>query len=211
VLLGAARGNLAFIAVFEGDLDTAYELGQGNLELSRELGNLRGIAFALANLGLVHLKRGDTVAARPLFTEAREISQQIADPICEVYIVRDLGRVAWLEGDLIGAHREYMAALRLGHTVGHPLAVLTTLIDFVELLSTVEPARAARLLAAVEVLRDAGGMPLTRHEGDLRDATVERLRTVLSEADLAAAAAAGRVMSIDELVVEAFAVDPAAW
>src|SRR5262249_8420307 len=36
-VLGAARGNLSTIALFEGDLDTARELLAGDIELSREL------------------------------------------------------------------------------------------------------------------------------------------------------------------------------
>ena len=210
-ILVAARSNLSFMAVFDGDLDTAQELSLRNLELTRELGHLRGIAFALAGLGLVRLKKGDTAGARPLFTEAREISRQIADPMCEVYFVRDLGRVAWLEGDRVEACGQYTAAVRLGHQTGHPLAVLSTLIDLIELLSTVEPARAARLLAAVETIRDRGNMPMTRHERTIRDETVDRLAVVLTAIELAALAAAGRAMSFDDVVAEATAVDPAAW
>jgi diguanylate cyclase (GGDEF)-like protein len=211
VILAAARHNLSFIAVFDGDLDTAHELGLRNLELNRTLGNLRGYAFSLANLGLVRLERGDTAGARPLFTEARAVSRQIADPICESWIVRDLGRVARLDGDPVEAYHKYTEAIRLADGVGQRMAAVSGLIDLIDLLSTMEPARAARLLAAVEAIRDRDGLPMTKHERAIRDATVHRLATALSEPDLAAATAAGRTISLDDVVAEALAVDPAEW
>jgi tetratricopeptide (TPR) repeat protein len=209
--LAAARSNLAFIEIFDGDADIAYELSLRNVELNRAIGNFRVLAFSLANLGLCSLKRGDIAGARPLFTEALEISQRIADPICEAYITRDLGRVAWLEGDPVGAYAWYAAAIRLGHGVGKRLAALSGLIDFIELLSTVEPAQAARLLSAVETIRDRSSMPMTRHERAIRDETMHRVGTALTAPDLAAATAAGRAMSLDDVVAEALAVDPTVW
>jgi len=207
-LLAAARGNLADIAAFDGDLDTAHELCLRTIELNRELGNLRGLAISLAILGNIHLQRGDPAAARPLLTEGMAISRQIGDPTVEGYFTRDFGRLARLEGDPVGAYRQFIAAIRLGHEVGERVVALTTFVDLIDLLSTTDPARAARMLAAAEAIRDHHGMPMTKRERTTRDTTLHRIRTTLTETQLAAALAAGHAMDLDALVADASAVDP---
>jgi predicted ATPase len=206
--LVSARGNLATIAHFEGDADTAHELLSQNLELVRELGILRTLILELVGLGDVCIDRGDAAEARPLLTEAVEIARRVGDICNEAYATHILGRLSRLEGDPVEAYRRFATAIRQHHGFGDRFAVLYTLSSLVDLLSTVDAALAARLLGAVEAIRDHDGTPMTKHQLAVRDATLRRVRAVLTGTELAAAVGAGRDMDLDAVVAAALDVDP---
>ncbi|WP_186763071.1 diguanylate cyclase [Lentzea tibetensis] len=208
-ILAAASGNLSMIALFEGDLHTARKLLLRDIELDRLLGNLRSLLLTLVGLGDVCVDLGDAAAARPLLTEAVEIGRQIGDIGGEAYALHILGRLTRLDGDPVEAYRLYTTAIRQHHGFGDRFAVLYTLSSLTDLLSTVEPALAARMLGAVEVIRAQDSTPMTKHQAAVRDRTLLRIRAVLTDAEVEAAIAAGRVMDLDALVATALEVDPA--
>lgn len=207
-ILAAASANLSMIALFEGDLHTARELLRRNVELDRVLGNLRSLLLTLVGLGDVCVDLGDAAGARPLLTEAVEISRQIGDIGGEAYALHILGRLTRLDGDPVHAYRLYTTAIRQHHGFGDRFAVLYTLNSLIDLLSTVEPALAARMLGAVEVIRDQESTPMTKRQLAVRDMTLHRIRAVLTDAELESAVAAGRTMDLDTLVATALEVDP---
>jgi diguanylate cyclase (GGDEF)-like protein len=210
-VLAAARGNLSIIARFEGDLHTARELMRHNVEMDRVVGNLRTLSLDLVGLGDVCVDLGDAAAARPLLVEAVETSRQIGDMGGEAYAFHILGRLTRLEGDPVEAYRLYTAAIRIHHGFGDRFAVLYTLSSLIDLLSTVDAASAARMLGAVEVIREQDGSPMTKHQLAVRDGTLRRIRTVLTDAELEAAMAAGAALDLDALVAHALEVDPAVF
>ncbi|HEU4425303.1 MAG TPA: diguanylate cyclase [Pilimelia sp.] len=207
-ILAGALANLAYISVMADELDDAYEPLSRCAELNREAGFLRGLALNLMGLGSLQVDRGDAAGARPLLTEALDLNRQVDDVFAEVYIIHALGRLARLEGDPIEAYRHFATAIKQSHQLGERTATFETFISLADLLSTVDPARAARMLSAVEAARDRHGMPMTKYELRIRDATLRRIRTALTEPDLAAALASGHAMSLDDAVADALAVDP---
>ncbi len=210
-VLSAARGNLSTIALFEGDLDSARELLPHDIELSRELGNLRGLTLDLVALGDVHVDCGDAAAARPLLAEAVEITRQIGDICNEAYATHILGRLARLEGNPVEAYRRFVFAIRQHHGFGDRFAVLYTFSSLVDLLSTVDTPRAARMLGAVEAIREHDGTPMNKRQSVVREATLRRIRAVLTETEVTAAMATGRRMDLDALVAAALDVDPTSF
>jgi diguanylate cyclase (GGDEF)-like protein len=210
-VLGSALGNLAFLLVKEGELDKARDLLVASVELDRRIGSLRGLGISLVGLGSVEVDRGDAAAARPLLTEGLDLSRRIGDVFTEAYSTHVLGRLARLEGDPVTAYRHFSTAIGQSHRLGDRTATFETFTSLVDLLSTVEPARAARILGAVEVARDREGMPMAQYDLRIRDTTLRRIRTVLTESDLATALDAGRAMSLDEAVAAALEVDPASF
>ncbi|MEV6235509.1 diguanylate cyclase [Lentzea sp. NPDC051838] len=210
-VLAAARGNLSIIARFEGDLHTARDLMRHNIEADRVVGNLRTLSLDLVGLGDVCVDLGDAAAARPLLVEAVEISRRIGDMGGEAYGFHILGRLTRLEGDPVEAYRLYTSAIHFHHGFGDRFAVLYTLSSLVDLLSTVDPASAARMLGAVEVIREQDGLPMTKHQRAVRDGTLVRIRSTLTDAEVDAAMAAGTAMDLDALVALAFEVDPASF
>jgi hypothetical protein len=113
-----------------------------------------------------------------------------------------------LDGDPVGAYRHFATAIRQCHQLGERDTAFETFTSLVDLLSTVDPARAARILGAVEAARDRDGMPMSKDELRIRDGALRRIHTALTESDLAEALASGRAMSLDNAVADALAVDP---
>jgi hypothetical protein len=116
-----------------------------------------------------------------------------------------------LEGDPVGAYRHFCTAIEQSHRLGDRTATFETFTNLVTLLSTVDPARAARILGAVEVSREHDSMPMAQYDLRIREKILRRIRATLTEPELAAAIDAGRAMSLDEAVADVLAVDPTSF
>jgi predicted ATPase/DNA-binding CsgD family transcriptional regulator len=69
----------ATMASFQGDTDRAEALSKESLILHRELGDRRGIAYALYQLGGISFDRGDLAAARQLSEEALALRRVVGN------------------------------------------------------------------------------------------------------------------------------------
>jgi predicted ATPase/class 3 adenylate cyclase len=96
-------GNLA---VFQGDVDAAEQLGREALVLAREHDDKRGAAYALNLLGMVTAQRGDYIAANERYEESLAEYEAAGD---------DAGRLAQLQNLASNAisRRDYQLAISL--------------------------------------------------------------------------------------------------
>ncbi|HEU4421863.1 MAG TPA: diguanylate cyclase [Pilimelia sp.] len=207
-LVTAAHGNLSEIALIRGDLDTARRHVLLVVNRNRAKGNLRGLALNLALLGKISLRQGDGARARRLLTESWEIGRRIEDIFVAACTAHDLGELAQFEGDPVGAYQQFVTAIRLCREMGDTATMLNALAGIAELLTPADPARAARLVGAIEAIRDRHGVPGLDTQQTKRDATLDRISAVLTQTDLAAAIAAGNAMQLDDAVAEALAMPP---
>jgi len=113
VLNGAA--NLAHA---QGDLSAATTLQEQAVALWRRLGDARGIAGSLTNLGSIRLGQGEYEAAHILFMEGLARWRDIGDMPGELVALTGVGNVAYLSGDAEGARPHYEETLRLFRTQG---------------------------------------------------------------------------------------------
>ena len=81
-----------------GDLDEAVELYTESLELARRLGDSRGVAIELHNLGHVELHRGNLEAAERYFAECAEIRNR-RDPYEAAMTHLNQAALAFARGD----------------------------------------------------------------------------------------------------------------
>jgi predicted ATPase/class 3 adenylate cyclase len=93
-----ALTEAAMFAWRRGDYDQAAALHGEALALSRELGDERGIGFALNSLGSQELEKGNYERATPLFDEALALSRKLGDKRTVGYALRNLGEVARQRG-----------------------------------------------------------------------------------------------------------------
>jgi predicted ATPase/class 3 adenylate cyclase len=82
-----------------GEYERAAALHEEALALSRELGDERGIGFALNSLGAQELEKGNYDRALPLFEEALALSRELGDERTVGYALRNLGEVARRQGE----------------------------------------------------------------------------------------------------------------
>jgi tetratricopeptide (TPR) repeat protein len=75
----AALNELALVAVNQGELGQARQLGEEALNLSRRANDLRGIGIALRNLGMVAREQGDYPRAIALYRESLSLWRRLND------------------------------------------------------------------------------------------------------------------------------------
>lgn len=112
----AALGTIAFE---RREIDPAEELFRRSLSIAEQLGNKRGQAVALHNLGEVAAGgRGDFGAAIDLFKRALALNEQIGSKLGQAHNLGMLGNVARARGDLDDAADFHKRALTLNEQIG---------------------------------------------------------------------------------------------
>jgi predicted ATPase/DNA-binding SARP family transcriptional activator/DNA-binding CsgD family transcriptional regulator len=117
-------GTFAF---HRGDYRQATVLHGEALTLYKELGDERGVAFALMCLGVQALEQGDYERAKPLFEEALASSQQLGDERTSAYTLHNLGEVARFRGEYGQAKTRGMEALAMFREMDDKWCVARTL------------------------------------------------------------------------------------
>ncbi len=195
--LGKATGEL-------GDPVAARSLLEESAAQFRVVGDRQRLVMPIHALGLVVLRQGDYAGARTHFEEALAVARETGD---EIYIARSLaylGTVALCNGDYPQSIALYQQSLAFNREQSYKDGIVEDLAGLAAVASLAgQPERAARLLGAVEALREACGIslpPLRRAE---HDRAVEGIRAHLDEETFAAAWAQGRAMPLEQAIAYA--------
>jgi tetratricopeptide (TPR) repeat protein len=86
-----AAGTLAYI---QGDYSAAWALLEEGLATRRQLGDRKGIAHTLNNLGILTRQQGDFASARALHDESLAIRRELGDRLGVAHSLNNLGLVA---------------------------------------------------------------------------------------------------------------------
>ena len=152
----ALSGN-GVLAHYQGDYERAEELCQEALELSRSLGDARGVAEAYTGLALVRRTRGDYAEAEQLFREALAVYEGLGEG---EGIARTLDRLAMnlvVAGDDDRARPLFERSLELFRRLGNSHGIALGLYG----LAVTRPAGAhaaagAQAAESLEILRAVG-------------------------------------------------------
>ena len=196
--------NLGFLTTAQGDYVAARSLLEESLAIRRELGDKRGTATSLNNLGLLLYRVGDPVAARALFNEGLAIWREFGDKQHIAMALTNLGLVASTQGDYALARSLYEEGLGIRKALGDKQGMAYTLEGFAGLaVAQGHGIRAARLLGAVEALRETIHAPLPPANQADYARKVSAARAALGEQAFGAAWAEGRAMTLDQAIGEA--------
>ena len=108
-------GSLAY---HQGDYPGARALGEESLAIRRQLGDRKGIAASLNNLGLVACDQGDYPAARALYEESLAIKRELGDRVGIANSLNNLGNVAYDQAELAFARALYEESLAIARELG---------------------------------------------------------------------------------------------
>lgn len=111
----AGAGNLAHK---QGDYSTARSLHEESLAIMREIGDKRGIAYSLHNLGVVALEYGDYSTTRSLHEESLAIRREIVDKGGIAASLNSLGNLAAEQGDNATARSLHEESLAIRREIG---------------------------------------------------------------------------------------------
>lgn len=184
----------------------AEALWQEELTLRRELEDASGIAWAILNLGVPVLARGEVARAFRQFEEALPLLAAVGDEYGVACAFTNLGWAAAQQADVERAARLFSQALEKSRGLGDHWG-MATILEHISwlLIGTGHVERATRLLAAAAAYREADGIGVlgVRHAGYEHE--VATARSMLGETQFAAIIDAGRQLTFDEAVSEAFA------
>jgi predicted ATPase/class 3 adenylate cyclase len=193
----------AAFATTEGSVDPASAeawLGRATEAASRTgnpfaLGNITGVRGRVASLA------GRLGEAERWLIEARAQYRALHDLRFDRVLSSELAHVLRRQGRLAEAESEYRETIRGWQVSGNDGAVANQLECFgLIAVSRGQGARAARLLGAAEILREAAEAPMTAFEREEYGAAVARLRQELDEEVFRSAWAEGRLMRADAAV-----------
>jgi tetratricopeptide (TPR) repeat protein len=191
--------NLGNVARPQGDCASARALHEESLTISRELGDSQGIATCLNNLGSVMYDQGDYGAALALHAESLSIRRELGDRQGIAASLYRLGNVAKGQGDYGAARSLYEESLEICREVGDRQGVVHSLEGLAAAFAAQDqPALAARLWGAAEMLRETLGAPLPPNERDAYDQQIRRVRSASGAEAFAAAWQEGRSLTPDQ-------------
>ena len=196
--------GLGGIALHRGEYATARTLFTEGLELRRELRDRWGVAISLTSLGEVARREGDVAGAATFLADGLALFREVGDQERVAWALHALGRVAEDQGNTTGAGAYFAESLALRREQAHRPGMAASLAGLARVAATTgAPERAARLLAAADALREAGGVTVAPDERVDDERLLATVRAVLGQAAFATAWAAGRALPIEQVVADA--------
>jgi predicted ATPase/class 3 adenylate cyclase len=148
-------GGLAYV---QGDYPAARARHEESLAVYRELGDRRGIAASLGNLGNVTSEQGDFTSARALHEESLAIRRELGDQSGIAVSLNNLGNVALDQGDSPAARALYEESLAIRRQLGDRWGVASSLNNLGNVAHDQGGYRAARALyqQSLAIARELG-------------------------------------------------------
>lgn len=122
----AAYTGLADCLCALGRFEQAERAYQAGLAIFSEVGDQRGQAVVLVQMGTLAAERGDLAEARRRHTEALETFQALGEPRSEAAVWHQLGRATERAADWAEAERCYRESLRLEEQLNNTRGVAST-------------------------------------------------------------------------------------
>ena len=203
--LGAAVGMAGDGAGAQRLLDRA-QASLGGSEGARAGGFPRVFLFAFASYwrGVVSMFAGDIPRARESLELCVAAAQDQDDHQSVAHPLGVLARVLTIQGDHEGAHARLSESLRI-HAEHDDRWGLAEALEVAAHLAAAEgsPRRAARLLGAADALRSSMGLSLPPHQLSDRRLLLDAVQPVLGPQVLEQTVAAGRTLTLSQIMAEA--------
>ncbi len=116
-----------WIALWQGDLDEAWDTNQESLAIRRELDDRMGIAQSLNNLGAVAVERTDFEASRAFQEESLALRRAAGNLRYQAVSLHNLGEICFRMGDFEESRRFNEESLALRRQVGDLMGIADSL------------------------------------------------------------------------------------
>ena len=186
------------------DFDRATALYEESLEIRRRIGDRRGVAETLNNLGVIADRHDDWDRAAGLYEQSLELFKVFGDKQGEARVLMNLGEARLEQGDHAAAYDLLRESLQICWEIGSRWDVA----DLLELMGAASVARGdapqgARLLGAGRALRDVLGTPLPDSEVPAYEKRLSAARAALDPEVFSAAWEQGRSMNVEDAIAHA--------
>ena len=132
------------------DNEASFAAQQQALSLFREANNLRGVAFALNNIGGIKLDLGEYQEALISLEEARRIKEELKETKGLVVTLRNIGYIQTRLDEYGVAEQTFDEAEKIARSIEDPIGLIDLLLDRAELAIAIDDTQ-----AGTAVLEDA--------------------------------------------------------
>jgi non-specific serine/threonine protein kinase len=199
------RVGLASVAYAQGRFDEAREWIRAAQASASARGHRSGFGLALRNMGAVSYQQGDFAAARTYIEQSLDL---IVDPLDRCMSLIYLGWVARDTGSPPEAWDAFTKAMTLARNAGDLRQMAYCLESFAGLAAGAQqPARAMRLAAAANALRQRIGTPIFPVEGATLERWLAPARATLRPTDAESIWADGAALSMEQACEDALALE----
>jgi tetratricopeptide (TPR) repeat protein len=204
VVLSWSLFRLAQAVELQGEYPAAKSLYEESITTAEQVPDPHTIALCLGGIGNLARGQEDLETARSHYEAALAIVQQLGDRACQGILRSRLASVALRGGEIDVARSHWQESLDLRWEEGERRGIAECL----EGLAAVAAAqgkldRSARFYGRAEALRRAIGAPLPPSERAELDRRLAAARAERGESAFAAIWAAGRALTLDQIVAEA--------
>ncbi|MCI0355871.1 MAG: tetratricopeptide repeat protein, partial [Acidobacteria bacterium] len=199
VSLNHALDGLGILASERGLVDRAQEYYERSLAAYRKLGDQRGVAMLLNNIGAMRYRQGEHEAARTCLEESLTIQREIGNHRGVAIALINLGHTARAAGSAKESRDTYRSAMAMLRDLGDRAGLAEIAEGLAYLVASQGGhAVAATLLGAAQALRAVIGVPIPPADRREYDRAVQTLRTALRDDALQSAWDKGRTMPIEQ-------------
>ncbi len=205
-LIADGLHSLGQVEVSQGNYDRAEAAFTEALALYRECDRSRA-TFAMVNLGIVAAQQGDAARAYDWLLSGLAEHRARNNTWGAGFALRALGDLAREEGDDARAAECFRECITLWREHGFLRGIAYGLVGLASVTGNAgQTHRVARLLGAVEKLREEAGLALWATERAAYERTLAGVGRLLGEVAFAAARGEGRRLSLQQAIDEAFAL-----
>jgi tetratricopeptide (TPR) repeat protein len=174
----------AYLRYLLGQYDEARRLYGESLKINRDLGDKRGEAITLHQMGNLAYVTGDLAEARCLYSESLKIAQDVGDESGVAMTLHQMGNLAYATGDLSEARRLYGESLKILQDLGDKSGVSRSLHQLGMLAQDTGDCNEARRLyeQSLKIKQDLGdksGVAITLAQTSLLEEKEGRLSKAL--------------------------------
>jgi len=200
-----ALSGLGVTLAQRGDWVEGSARCEESLAARRAAGDTYGIVVSLVNLAAMARRSGDVARAESELMEAVELSRRLGVPAKLAAALHNLADLVRDRGEHQAARELYEESVRLFDEVGNEPAAATGLEDLAWLTwAGGRQECAARLYGAAAALREARGAAPQAVEYQEHVRVLDAIVGELGQAEAAALFAAGRSLSLESALAEAF-------
>jgi class 3 adenylate cyclase/tetratricopeptide (TPR) repeat protein len=199
--MAQSLGNLGIVARIQGDYTKARALMEEALAIQREIGDKLNMAKALSGLGSIAKAQGDLRTAKAYTEESVTLLRELGAKSVMATVLNNLGHLMLEQGDSAKAYSLYAESLALNRESNDKHGIAGSLAGLIGASAAQRQApKAARLAGAIEALLAAIDAKLDPPDMAVYQQGITTLHALLNEADLSAALAAGKAMTLEQVM-----------